>query len=58
MGRHRTLDPMTPEEFRRQGHALIDTVLDRQSVLRFCIGGRATERGHVEAAWQLLQDLA
>jgi hypothetical protein len=33
-------------------------VLDGQSVLRFCIGGRTTERRHVEAARQLLQELA
>ena len=31
---------------------------DGRSALRFCIGGRTTERRHVEAAWALLQDLA
>jgi aromatic-L-amino-acid decarboxylase len=41
------------------GRALFTrTVLDGRSVLRFCVGGRATERRHVEAAWQLLQELA
>jgi aromatic-L-amino-acid decarboxylase len=41
------------------GRALFTlTVLDGRSVLRFCIGGRTTERRHVEAAWHLLQDLA
>jgi aromatic-L-amino-acid decarboxylase len=34
------------------------TVLDGASVLRVCIGGRTTERRHVEAAWALLQSLA
>jgi aromatic-L-amino-acid decarboxylase len=41
------------------GEALFTrTVLDGRSVLRFCIGGRATQAGHVEAAWALLQRLA
>jgi aromatic-L-amino-acid/L-tryptophan decarboxylase len=41
------------------GRALFTrTVLDGRSVLRFCVGGRATERRHVAAAWQLLQELA
>jgi aromatic-L-amino-acid/L-tryptophan decarboxylase len=41
------------------GRALFTrTVLDGRSVLRFCVGGRATERRHVEAGWQLLQELA
>jgi len=31
------------------------TVLDGRSALRVCIGGRTTERRHVEAAWRLLQ---
>ena len=34
------------------------TVLDGRSALRVCIGGRTTERRHVEAAWALLQSLA
>jgi aromatic-L-amino-acid decarboxylase len=34
------------------------TVLDGASVLRICVGGRTTERRHVEAAWALLQSLA
>jgi aromatic-L-amino-acid decarboxylase len=34
------------------------TLLDGRSALRFCIGGRTTERRHVEAAWQLLQSLS
>jgi len=38
------------------GEALFTrTVLHGRSVLRFCIGGRVTERAHVEAAWALLQ---
>ena len=41
------------------GRALFTrTVLDGRSALRFCIGGRTTQRRHVEAAWTLLQDLA
>jgi len=34
------------------------TVLDGRSALRICIGGRSTERRHVDAAWHLLQSLA
>jgi aromatic-L-amino-acid decarboxylase len=34
------------------------TVLDGRSALRVCIGGRTTERRHVEAAWALLTSLA
>jgi aromatic-L-amino-acid/L-tryptophan decarboxylase len=34
------------------------TVLDGHPALRFCIGGRTTERRHVEAAWALLQSLS
>jgi aromatic-L-amino-acid decarboxylase len=34
------------------------TVLDGRSVLRFSIGGGATEEQHVAAAWKLLQSLA
>ncbi len=34
------------------------TVLDGRPALRFCIGGRTTQRRHVEAAWALLQTLA
>jgi aromatic-L-amino-acid/L-tryptophan decarboxylase len=34
------------------------TVLDGRSVLRFSIGARASERHHVRAAWELLQQLA
>jgi aromatic-L-amino-acid/L-tryptophan decarboxylase len=41
------------------GEALFTrTVLDGRSVLRVSIGGRATQRQHVEAAWKLLQRLA
>jgi aromatic-L-amino-acid/L-tryptophan decarboxylase len=41
------------------GEALFTrTVLDGRSVLRVSIGGRATQRHHVEAAWRLLQRLA
>jgi aromatic-L-amino-acid decarboxylase len=41
------------------GRALFTrTVLDGRPVLRFCIGGRTTERRHVESAWRLLQELA
>jgi aromatic-L-amino-acid decarboxylase len=34
------------------------TVLDGRSVLRFSIGGSATEEHHVAAAWKLFQSLA
>ena len=34
------------------------TVLDGRVALRFSIGATATQWGHVEAAWQLLQTLA
>jgi aromatic-L-amino-acid decarboxylase len=41
------------------GRALFTrTVLDGRPVLRFCVGGRATEARHVDAAWSLLQELA
>jgi len=41
------------------GEALFTrTVLDGRSSLRVCIGARTTERGHVEAAWDLLRRLA
>ncbi len=41
------------------GRALFTrTVLDGRSALRICVGGRSTQRHHVEAAWELLQDLA
>ncbi|NBU56695.1 MAG: aspartate aminotransferase family protein, partial [Acidimicrobiia bacterium] len=41
------------------GQALFTrTVLDGRSVLRFSIGGRTTERRHVEAAWGLLAERA
>ena len=41
------------------GRALFTrTVLDGRFALRVCIGGRATQRRHVEAAWELLQSLA
>ncbi len=41
------------------GQALFTrTVLDRRSVLRVSIGARATERRHVDAAWDLLTSLA
>jgi aromatic-L-amino-acid decarboxylase len=34
------------------------TVLDGRPVLRFSIGSRVTQRRHVAAAWQLLQEIA
>jgi aromatic-L-amino-acid decarboxylase len=34
------------------------SVVDGRSILRFCVGGRTTERRHVEAGWRLLQELA
>jgi aromatic-L-amino-acid/L-tryptophan decarboxylase len=41
------------------GEALFTrTVLDGRSVLRFSIGGRLTQRSHVEAGWRLLQQIA
>jgi aromatic-L-amino-acid decarboxylase len=41
------------------GQALFTrTVLDGVVACRVSIGGRTTERRHVEAAWRLLQDLA
>ena len=41
------------------GEALFTrTVLDGRSAIRFCVGGRTTERRHVEAGWQLLRDVA
>ncbi len=41
------------------GNALFTrTVLDGRSVLRISIGARATERHHVDAAWNLLTTLA
>ena len=41
------------------GRALFTrTTLAGHSALRICIGGRTTERRHVEAAWALLQSLA
>lgn len=41
------------------GEALFTrTVLDGRPALRFSIGGRTTERRHVEAGWSLLQRLA
>jgi aromatic-L-amino-acid decarboxylase len=41
------------------GRALFTrTVLDGQSAIRFCVGGRTTERRHVEAGWQVLRDEA
>ncbi len=41
------------------GRALFTrSAVDGRSILRFCVGGRATERRHVEAGWQLLQSLA
>jgi aromatic-L-amino-acid decarboxylase len=40
------------------GEALFTrSVLDGRSVLRFCVGGRTTERRHVEAGWGLLTSL-
>jgi aromatic-L-amino-acid decarboxylase len=41
------------------GQALFTrSVVDGRSILRFCVGGRRTERRHVEAGWRLLQSLA
>jgi aromatic-L-amino-acid decarboxylase len=41
------------------GEALFTrTVLDGRVVLRISVGGRLTERRHVQAAWRLLQSLA
>jgi aromatic-L-amino-acid decarboxylase len=41
------------------GQALFTrSVVDGRSILRFCVGGRTTERRHVEAGWRLLQALA
>ena len=41
------------------GEALFTrTVLDGRSVLRFSVGGRLTERRHVEAGWALVQRIA
>jgi aromatic-L-amino-acid decarboxylase len=34
------------------------SVVDGRSIIRFCIGGRTTERRHVEAGWALLQSAA
>ena len=34
------------------------TMLAGRSALRVCIGGRTTERRHVEAAWALLGSLS
>jgi aromatic-L-amino-acid decarboxylase len=47
------------ESANASGRALFTrTVLDGRSVLRFCVGGRATEARHVDAAWRLLQERA
>jgi aromatic-L-amino-acid/L-tryptophan decarboxylase len=47
------------ESANASGRALFTrTVLDGRSVLRFCVGGRATEVRHVDAAWRLLQERA
>ena len=41
------------------GEALFTrSVVDGRSILRFCVGGRTTERRHVEAGWRLLEGLA
>ena len=41
------------------GEALFTrSVVDGRSIVRFCVGGRTTERHHVEAGWRLLQSLA
>jgi hypothetical protein len=41
------------------GEALFTrTVLASREVIRFCVGGRATTRSHVEAGWSLLKRLA
>ena len=32
--------------------------VDGRSFLRFSVGGRLTERRHVQAGWELLQELA
>jgi aromatic-L-amino-acid/L-tryptophan decarboxylase len=34
------------------------SVIDGRTILRFCVGGRTTERRHVQAGWALLQSLA
>jgi aromatic-L-amino-acid/L-tryptophan decarboxylase len=41
------------------GQALFTrSVVDGRSVLRFCVGGRTTQRRHVEGGWALLSSLA
>jgi aromatic-L-amino-acid decarboxylase len=41
------------------GEALFTrSAVDGRSIVRFCVGGRTTERRHVEAGWRLLQSLA
>ena len=41
------------------GEALFTrSVADGRSFVRFCVGGRTTQRRHVEAGWGLLQSLA
>jgi aromatic-L-amino-acid decarboxylase len=41
------------------GQALFTrSVVDGRSVVRFCIGGRTTQRHHVEEGWRLLSSLA
>ncbi len=41
------------------GEALFTrSVVDGRSVVRFCVGGRSTQRRHVAAGWQLLSSLA
>ncbi len=38
------------------GEALFTrSVIDGRSIVRFCVGGRMTDRRHVEAGWRLLQ---
>jgi aromatic-L-amino-acid/L-tryptophan decarboxylase len=59
---HRDGDAATDaliERANATGQALFTrTVLNGRSVLRFSIGGRATEATHVRAGWALLQSLA
>ncbi|HET9601601.1 MAG TPA: pyridoxal-dependent decarboxylase [Acidimicrobiales bacterium] len=41
------------------GEALFTrSVADGRSFVRFCVGGRTTQRHHVESGWRLLQSLA
>ena len=59
---HRDGDEVTKalvEAVNASGRAQVTpTVLDGRYALRFCVGSHLTERHHVEAAWQLISDLA